>query len=167
MANIKKLSVATVYGKIDLKKLVNSEGPIKIMRVIGNAVGHKSSTSQYGDWTALTGLFSGINLETGEESRSSQLFLPEVALTPIMVQLAQPGVRGVEFAIDITVKHNPDARPGGSAYEYGFDTVLTASESDPITRIKALIAEQGTAALPDGTKGADKGADKGGAKGKK
>lgn len=147
MANIKKLSVATVYGKIDLKKLVNAEGPLRIMRVIGNAIGHKTGTSQYGEWTALSGMFEATNMETGESHQSSQLFLPDVALTPIMVQLAQPGVRGVEFVIDITVRHNPDARPGGSAYEYGFDTVLKASESDPISRLKSMLAEQ-AAALP-------------------
>jgi len=147
MANIKKLSVATVYGKIDLKKLINHEGPMPIMRVIGNAIGHKTGTSQYGDWTALSGMFEATNLETGEAHQSSQLFLPDVALTPIMVQLAQPGVRGVEFVIDITVRHNAQAKPGGSAYEYGFDTVLKASESDPISRLKAQLAEQ-AAALP-------------------
>ena len=167
MANIKKLSVATVYGKIDLKKLINHDGPMPIMRVIGNAIGHKSGTSQYGEWTALSGMFEAVNLETGEAHQSSQLFLPDVALTPIMVQLAQPGVRGVEFVIDITVRHNPDARPGGSAYEYGFDTVLKASESDPISRLKAQLAEQAALPAPAATPAAAPAATPAAAKGKK
>lgn len=140
MANIKKISVATVYGKIKLAELMKApEQTLPIMRVLGSAVGTKTGDSQYGPWTALQGMFEATNLDTGEKVRASQLFLPDVALTPILVQLMQPGVQGVEFAIDVSAKYVEDAKPGGSPYEYTFDTVLQADESDPIKRLNDKI----------------------------
>ena len=140
MSQIKKLSVATVYGKIDLKKLLAAPGErIELMTVIGSAVGMKDGTSSYGDWRALLGIFQATNLETGEVFDASTLFLPEVAMIPITVSLAQPGTRGVEFAIKISARYAHDAKPGGSAYEYTWEPLLPPDQSDPVTRIKAKL----------------------------
>ena len=60
MAQVKKLSVATVFGKIDLKALVKADEagtPIKIMRVVGSAVSTKQGETAYGPYTALLGQF--------------------------------------------------------------------------------------------------------------
>jgi hypothetical protein len=141
MAQVKKISVATVCGKIDVKALLAAENEqINLMQVIGSAVGIKTGTSNYGDWTALEGVFKATNLQTGETVGASVLFLPDVALIPIRVALSQEGARGVEFAIKLGVKYARDAKPGGSVYEYTWEPLLPADASDPISRLEAKLA---------------------------
>jgi hypothetical protein len=154
MAQIKKLSIKTVYGVIDVKKLLAAPGEkLDCMQVIGNVVSLKAGSSSYGEWTACEGMFEATNCETGEVSHASVLFLPDVALIPLRVALAQEGTRGVEFAIKIGVKYVNDAKPGGSVYEYTWEPLLPPDANDPITRIKAklaaLPAPEGFKALPD------------------
>lgn len=142
MSQVKKLSVATVYGKIDLKKLITLDEKgekLPIMQVIGQAVGVKSGVSSYGDWKCLMGQFQATNSETGEVFEASQLYLPEVALTPLIVALSSPETRGVEFAIKITANYAKNAKPGGVPYEYSWEPLLPPDANDPISRIKARL----------------------------
>lgn len=144
MAQIKKLSVATVYGRIDVKKVLTSDKPISVMRVAGQAVGTKQGDSQYGEWTALVGRFVAVNPETGEVSEASQLFLPEVALLPIQVALAQEGAKMVDFAIELQVRPAQNTKPGGSPYEYTFESLKPVEESDPMAQFRALLIGEST-----------------------
>lgn len=146
MSNIKKISVATVYGAIDAKKVLSADGPIEVMRLFGNAVGTKSGTSQYGDWTALIGAFEATNPETGEVMQSSQAFLPEIALIPIMTALSAEGVKGVQFAIRLFVAEAKNRKPGGSVYEYTYENVLPPADNDPMQALRAQM--QAALALP-------------------
>lgn len=139
MAQTKKLSVATVCGKVDAKKVLNSATPIKLMRVIGQAVGTKTGTSNFGEWVSLVGQFKATNIKTGEISEASTLFLPDVALLPLQVALAQGDTRGVAFAIDLYVKQSTNSKPGGSVYEYSFENVLPPADNDPIAALEAKI----------------------------
>lgn len=145
MPQVKKLSVATVFGKIDLKAVINSDAPVPVMRVFGMAVGTKTGTSAYGEWTALVGRFKAVNLATGEESEAAQLFLPEVALIPLKVALAQAGNQAVTFAVDIFVKKSTNTKPGGVPYEYTFENVRPVEEDDPLVRLEAEIAKNAPA----------------------
>jgi hypothetical protein len=153
---IKKLSPATVYGKISPTKLVNAaDGRLPVMRALGMAVGSKEGLSTIGGeerkWTGLIGTFECTNLETGEVFRGSTLFLPEVALTPILVGMAQQGSRGATFAIDLTAVLVPDEkrRPGGSFYEYQITNLAPDAEDDPIALLKASMDAQARKALTD------------------
>ncbi|MGV0999690.1 MAG: hypothetical protein ACOYBQ_10220 [Fluviibacter sp.] len=149
MAQVKKLSVATVYGKIDLKQVINSDKPIAVMRVAGQAVGTKSGDSNYGTWTALVGSFVAIHPETGEQSEAAQLFLPEVALIPIQVALASANARAIDFAIELQVKASENTKPGGSPYEYTFTNLMAPAENDPMAKLRNLLtAGDKPAALP-------------------
>ena len=139
MAQVKKISVATVYGKIDLKTLIEKSS-MPIMTVIGLAIGTRVGQSAYGDWTALVGQFQAANAETGEVMDAAQLFLPDVALLPIQTALARPECKGVEFAIQVSVHYAADAKPGGSPYEYSFEPLLPPDENDPISRMKVRLA---------------------------
>jgi hypothetical protein len=152
MAQTKKLSVATVYGKINPKTVLDATEPIKVMRVIGQAVGTKSGESNYGAWTCLVGQFKATNPETGETSEAAVLFLPDVALVPLQVALAQGDTKGVAFAIDIFVKAATNTKPGGSVYEYSFENVLPPAENDPIRQLEEKIA---SLALPAPTHAAE------------
>jgi hypothetical protein len=149
MAQIKKLSVATVYGKINLKKLIEA-GELPIMRVMGAAVGSKEGVSSYGDWKCLLGQFEAVNADTGEVFNASTLFLPEVAITPILVALSHPDCKGIEFAIEVHAKYIENAPSGGSPYEYTWVPLLPPDANDPITRVKARLL-----ALANGNEGDD------------
>lgn len=148
MPQVKKISVATVSGAIDLKKLFKhhedngDDAPLPLMRVIGQAVGLKIGTSAYGDWTALVGRFKATNLETGEVSEASQCFLPEIAMVPIQVALANASQGGsVTFAIDVSVRAIPanKRKLGGVAYEYTFDPVIEPNDDDPLVALERQI----------------------------
>lgn len=146
MPQVKKLSVATVYGKIDLEKLFAAPGKqIHVMRVFGQAVGQKSGESNYGPWTALTGRFEATNPETGEVAEASQLFLPEVAMIPIQVAMASGPAT---FAIDVFAKKSENTKPGGSPYEYTWEPLQAPAADDPILRLKAEVNASKPLALP-------------------
>jgi hypothetical protein len=150
---LKKLSVATVWGKIDAKTVLNATEPIALMTVYGMAVGVKTGTSSYGDWTALLGQFKAIHAETGELFESPQLFLPEVALVPLRVALAAGDARSVKFAIKLLVKESASRKPGGSVYEYTFENVLAPAEDDPILALESEMRKQGLLPAPDDDNG--------------
>lgn len=149
MAQVKKLSIATVVGKIDLKEVINADKPIPLMRAYGMAVGVKTGTSNYGEWTALVGQFKCVNLKTGEVSEAAQLFLPEVALVPLRVALMQNDNRAVRFALDVKVQPAKNSKPGGVPYEYTFDNVLPPAEDDPLLALEAEIAKVAALPAPD------------------
>lgn len=150
MAQVKKLSVATVHGRVDIKAVVNSEKPLPVMKVIGQAVGLKTGQSNFGEWTALLGRFEAWNND-GEQFEASQLFLPEVALIPIRVALAAQGTRSVDFAIELFVKPTTNVKPGAAPYEYTFVDLAPPAESDPLQRLRslALAGPSAPPALPN------------------
>ena len=155
MAQVKKISVATVFGAVDRKQIIESAGkPVPIMRVLGQAVGVKSGTSSYGDWNCLVGQFKAINLQKPEITlEAAQCFLPDVALIPLQVALSGNDARGVQFAIDIFANLSNNTKPGGSLYEYSFENILAPSDTDPIAAMERKIEEQMRAlAAPDADK---------------
>jgi hypothetical protein len=176
--NLKKLSVATVFGQIPLERLVTQKR-IHCMSIMGQAVGIKEGTKVWGDgdikpWTALQGVFKAINPDTKEEFRGATLFLPDVALVPLkvgMVDMETGSFRTVRFALNLYADFVPDEkrRAGGSVYEYSFESVLPEDAAhDPIALIEAQIARQLALAAPSGdVAGSNVAAIAGQAKGKK
>ena len=152
MSQVKKLSVATVFGKIKLSELMNlPDQRQEVMRVFGVATGTKDVPTQYGISTGLLGTFRAINPVTGETNDSSVLYLPDIALVPIRVKLAMPGTQGVEFAYSIFASYVAEKegfKAGGSPYEYTFEHVMQPEGANPLDRIAAKIASQAQAALP-------------------
>lgn len=142
MTQVKKLSVASVYGKIKLSELIEKK-EIAVMIAMGTAVSIKTGQSNFGEWRGLMGQFRAIHPDTGEQFDAPQLFLPEVALIPIEVALANS--RGVEFAIKVVAHYTGDDenhRPGGAPYEYSWEPLIEASEDDALARIAAKINQK-------------------------
>ena len=135
MSQIKKLSVATVYGKIKLADLM-AKKQFPLMKVYGSAVSVKKGLSSFGEWQALQGQFKAVNSDTGEISEAATLFLPDVALIPIQVALSAPGANAVEFAIEIQVKFSEESQ---TKYEYSWAPLLPPSSDDPIARLEAKM----------------------------
>ena len=149
MSQVKKLSVATVFGKIKISDLVEKK-TFPVMTVVGSAVAIKKGISAYGEFVSLQGRFRATNPVTGEVSEAAVLFLPDVALLPVQTQLAQPDCKGVDFAIRVGVKYvaeDEGHKAGGSVYEYWFEPLLEMGQDDPIARIEARLKGQELAKL--------------------
>ena len=94
MAQVKKISPATVFGKIPLEALLaaHKKGEtLPVMRVMGSAVASKTGTSSYGDWTCLLGTFEAIHAGDGSIHHASQFYPPEIALIPILTAINNIG----------------------------------------------------------------------------
>jgi hypothetical protein len=150
MANIKKISTATVGNKPTLKQLVEfAEKGIDfpVMRVVGMAVKTKVGESSYGEYTALLGEFAAwpLNLDGSIQAdgavRAATCFLPDIALVPILTTLAG-GAMSVQFAVDVKARVIPEEKkkPGSSPYEYTFEHVLPPSSESPMERLLASVA---------------------------
>ena len=113
---VKKISTATVYGKITNEDKVK---PKALYRVFGLAAGTKTGSTQFGDWSCFVGEFQAVNLETGEIFNSGKCFLPEIVESGILAQLSQ--AEGVKFAFEIGIKPNEDL---GIGYEYTAKSLL-------------------------------------------
>lgn len=126
-AIVKKLSIKGILGR---KPKVPEDGKVNwLVQFIGVATGMKTGSSNFGEWTALTGSFQGVNMETGDVMRSGMCFMPDVALNLITPALGQKDTKGIEFAFNIGVKADEKSTIG---YVYVAEPVLEASENDPL-----------------------------------
>lgn len=147
----KKLSVATVFGKITPGTV--AKGEHLLMRVMGYAIDTKEGTDQTGrPWKGLVGEFEATNLDTSEVATSSILFLPEIALNPILVALAKARGGSVSLAVEIGAVLIPEERrrPEGSFYEYTVRDLLPPRDLNPMAMLKAQIAAAKDAPSEDG-----------------
>lgn len=145
---VSKISVAKCHGKLDKKNLPKGA----ILRVAGIATGTKTGTSNYGPWTALTGDFYAVNLESGEEFRAGKAFLPSTALGLVEGALSD-SPEGVEFAFDFGVK----AAENAIGYEYTVKPVVKAKESDRMAQLLAQVQKESPVKIGhDGGKGKGK-----------
>lgn len=123
---IKKLSTPKIMGgRLRFKE---GESQRDLYQVVGVASGKKSGTSDYGEWVSLTGNFAAINLATGEEFRSGVLFLPDVALDPILGQLSM-GATAIEFGFTISIIEDDESATG---YVYTATPLIEPDENDPL-----------------------------------
>jgi len=136
MERVKKLSTKVVYGDISVKDLVVAPGnKIHCARFGGRAVGEKKGTKVLPDgtvsnWVGLVGDFVGFSGKDGAEFRAPVLFLPDVALVPIQVQMAAPGAVSCDFMVDIFAVLNEN--PQGSKYVFTWAPVVESKGDDPI-----------------------------------
>lgn len=133
MQLVKKISVKTVFGNIDVRKL--SDSPIAIMRIIGVATKIKSGESEFGQWTAFLGQFKATNLQTNEVFASGKCFLPPQASEILEGQFDDEHSR-IEFAFDISAKYSEDSTV---KYEYIVEPLFKPAENDPIALLESKL----------------------------
>lgn len=133
----KKVSVKTVFGTVNAAVIAKHpktvDGSLAVMRVIGMASGVKSGTTNFGDYTALTGVFKATNLDTGAIMGGSTCFLPDVALDMVAGLLAMG--KAVEFGFDIHADLNENS-PVGFSYSA---IPLASGEHDPLAALEAKL----------------------------
>ena len=132
----KKISTAKVYGKVNVRKLPEDGTVLNLFSIIGVAIGTKSGTSDFGDWTCLVGQFEATNLETGAVMASANAFLPDVAQGLIEAQLAQEGTQQVQFAFVIGARVDESSPVG---YSYTAQPVLAPDAKDPLADLRSSV----------------------------
>ena len=132
----KKISTAKIYGKVNVRKLPEDGTVLNLYSIIGVAIGTKTGTSDYGDWTSLVGQFEATNLETGERMASANAFLPDVAQGLIEAQLTNPDTKQVQFAFVIGARVDEGSPVG---YSYTAQPVLAPDAKDPLEDLRSSV----------------------------
>lgn len=132
----KKISTAKIYGKVNVRKLPEDGTVLNLYSIIGVAIGTKSGTSDFGDWTSLVGQFEATNLETGERFASANAFLPDVAQGLVEAQLAQEGTQQVQFAFIVGAKADEGSPVG---YSYTAQPILPPDAKDPLEDLRNSV----------------------------
>lgn len=136
---IKKISVKTVFGKIDnaLRAKLVDGNQVPVMQIIGRVVAVKEKDTDYGKSVGLLGLFRATNSVTGEVFEAPVAWLPDVVSMTVAAAI-EPG-RPAELAAEILVQ----ASDSPVGYEYVARALLSGGENDPLA---ALAAKVGAAA---------------------
>lgn len=132
---VSKISTATVFGKINVKDLINANKAIKIMRVYGIAKKIITGTTHFGDWLGFIGSFEAINLQTGESFASGKCFLP-VNISNMLSGAFQKDVETIRFGYEISVKYNED---NACKYEFIVKSLIAPTEDNPIALLRGEV----------------------------
>lgn len=132
---LKKMSAKTIVGKIE-----PPEKQVDLFAIYGVATGTKTGSSNFGDWLAFTGDFEGIDIATGEVSRSPVCFLPEPGQGMLEAALLKND-NGIEFSFIVGVKPNKASTTG---YEYTVKPVVASKQNDALEKLRGAT----TLALP-------------------
>lgn len=126
----KKIGMSKFWNaKTDARNLKpNEERTLCI--VIGNATGVKVGTSQYGDFTGVTGLFEFTNTATGEVTASTTAYVPDVLLGYIQPSLGETR----QFAVEIYAKQDSNSPVG---FSYTFKPLIEAQ--DPLLEMRTQL----------------------------
>lgn len=130
---LKKLTLKTLCG--DLKAIAREipldGGVTDLAKIYGIAEGLKAYKSQYGDGHALVGQFGGVDMITGEVSRSTQCLIPQPMHD--MIVSALESTDKVEFALVVRIKRRDDLAIG---YEFIEKPVVQAeAATDPLAHL--------------------------------
>lgn len=104
---VKKISVASVYGKIKVKD-IPEDGTLDICRLSGVVNATEHGTSDYGTWSCLVGQCAGVNKETGEMFVGKNAFIPgamgDALVAAMETALSEDAGAQMKFCVDISVK---------------------------------------------------------------
>jgi hypothetical protein len=134
-SNIKRISIKTVFGNIDVEK-IPEKGAKKLIKIVGLVTGFHVGKSMLGDLVVLKGSFFGLNLETGQEVFSSKCLVPENLTDEISVLLAGKGVSSLEFGVVISAQRSPSLAKG---YEFVIVHLIKMAKSEPLASLMARI----------------------------
>lgn len=142
---IRKISVATVAGKVDLKKLIDAE-KIALMNVYGIATSKKIIATDYGDAVRFIGQFRAVNLETGELFQSSRMYLPSAMADDLDGALSGGGT--AEFAVRVSVIYDDTV---ASKYYYDGEDLVKPANNDAMLALESKM-QTAAKALPNPNK---------------
>lgn len=144
---VSKISVKTVCGTPDASKLpplrvgVSDENPdgnpnpdaeVRVLRVAGYVSSVNSGTSTYGEWRALVGEHTAINIGTGEIFASKTCILPgpmnDMLFEAAQNALQQDASARMAYKVDVFVRRSArDAKK----HEYAVRPVIETAFQSP------------------------------------
>jgi len=134
---IKKLSIATVYGKV-LVADIPADGELKLCRLAGIASAIDSGSSSYGDWKCLVGICAATNHQTGEIFTGKSIFIPgamgDAIIDALEAAQKEDASATLKFSLDISAKVSPR---DPNKYEY---IVRPVMETDVKNEAMLLLA---------------------------
>lgn len=138
---LRKIMIASVFGKITLKALADAkDGIIQVAVIWGVIACVKPGESQHGTYVRFIGQFRAMNLETGQCFKSPVCLLPRFIEEELAGGVTDSS-GNVEFAVRIFAKLDEDA---ATKYVYMSEPIIEAKESE---QLKALEAKMGSARL--------------------
>lgn len=137
---VSKLSVKGIGCK---PKLAEEGKPALLCRIFGKADGIKTGESADGRvWSALTGSFAAVNMQTGEEYRSGKLFLPsgihETVENAVNALGENTNGLSIKFGLEIraVVANNP------IGYSYQAANLVQTETADELSELRKAIEDK-------------------------
>lgn len=132
MEMLRKITIKTVgFDAKTIKATVDEQDKAALIRVAGIVNAAKPGQTDKGEFLALIGEFSALNLQTGEQFSSGKCILPNFIADQFGAVLQQHGT--AEFGLEIGAKKDDSAVTG-----YTF-TVRPLVESKSSNRMQELI----------------------------
>ena len=139
----KKLSLRQILGTVKETRHLAEQGQgesVYVARIFGIGRSLKTGETDNGPWVAIMGEGKGINVRTGDEVRSSKVFLPAPADEMVASQVASLERGGaVEYGFDVFVREDQTAATG---YVYEVEPIMEPGESDPLSMLENQIGGQ-------------------------
>lgn len=138
---LRKITVKTVYGEVDLERLLKDKTKaLPIMDVYGLCRKSKAGETDFGPYVRFLGEFRAVNCETGAMYRAPVLLLPKFLEEELAAATGDANAaKEVEFAFRLSAKYDAKA---ATKYVYLADSLVEASQSDAMTALESRIAEQ-------------------------
>lgn len=144
---LRKISIKNVVGKQRKPEKTRA-----LMRVYGTATGVQTGYSDQinREWSALTGSFEAINLETGEVFASPKAFIPDPVGSMLMAAVAQNTGVGIDFAVEVSIKPTETS----IGYEYVVKSLIEPKSDAKLVAMReqfipsALLTHESAASAP-------------------
>lgn len=134
---VSKLSVKGIGCK---PGACEADKPALLCRIFGKADGIKTGESQDGRvWSALTGSFAAINLQSGEEYRSGKLFLPSGIHETVenAVRALGENKEGLSITFGLEIRSVTASNPIG--YSYQAANLVATTATDELSELRKAI----------------------------
>ena len=131
---VKKLSSKVILGGRPDIPPKDHKGPKWVYEIVGIVNRTKEGSSDFGPYLALHGTFQATNLETGEISRASKCYLPDLVTDMIAGQMVGE-VNEVQFGFRVGVIRDDTAATG---YVYAAEPLVELQQNDPLAGLLQL-----------------------------
>jgi len=114
--------------------------PVAILRVWGIVSAAVPGTSQFGHYIKFGGEIAALNLITGDEARSQNLLLPDVAegvVKSLFDKAAKDG-GAAQIGIEVCVEENISAK-GGTKFRYVVKPLFEYKGDDALAEMAKLL----------------------------
>jgi hypothetical protein len=131
-----KLSIKAMGCQPARGDVKTGDAPRDIAHIYGTVRKYETVTTNYGDSLKFTGEFEGVNLKTGEVTKSFKCFVPTVLedLLAAALDAKQDGDADLQFGVCIGVEVND--KPGGTGYIFTVRPLVQTVARDALADLR-------------------------------